>query len=94
MERTKQATTELTKQCKNCKEVKPLTEFYKHPNYVGGYRHKCKKCVCEGAKVARKTIPQVKDKLGEFWNYNINPITGYRSTRYTDTQRLKANKNK
>jgi nitrate/TMAO reductase-like tetraheme cytochrome c subunit len=33
-----------TKQCKTCREEKPLTEFYKNKAYTGGYRPTCKAC--------------------------------------------------
>lgn len=32
------------KKCKDCGELKPLTKYYKHPNYKDGYYNSCKKC--------------------------------------------------
>lgn len=34
----------MTKMCKQCKEVKPLTDFYKDKSFKSGYRANCKPC--------------------------------------------------
>ena len=33
-----------TKKCKECKKTKLISEFSKHCNVKGGYRHQCKTC--------------------------------------------------
>jgi len=47
------------KQCTKCKEVKPLSEFYKHKAGKDGLTSYCKSCIREqvsGADVRRNKI--------------------------------------
>lgn len=39
-----QYTPELSKQCTQCHETKPLREFHRHARNKDGYRHVCKSC--------------------------------------------------
>lgn len=48
------------KQCNKCKEIKPLTEYYKGKNYKGGYRAQCKVCIKEVVDIY---VENNKDKL-------------------------------
>jgi len=52
----------ITKQCKKCGEIKPLSEFYKNKNYNDGYSTKCKKCF---SAYARRRYAANREKLQE-----------------------------
>ncbi len=49
------------KTCKQCKILKPLTEFYKHKFGKDGYLNKCKKCVSATVTANReKNIERIR----------------------------------
>lgn len=37
----------ITKQCRQCSEVKPLDAFSPAPDSRDGYRHICRQCRCD-----------------------------------------------
>jgi hypothetical protein len=45
----------ISKKCFKCKEIKPLTEFYKHPGMKNGHLNKCKACDYKDKIEYRKT---------------------------------------
>lgn len=42
------------KNCFKCGEVKPITEFYKHPKMTDGHLGKCKSCTRADSEIRRK----------------------------------------
>lgn len=51
------------KQCNKCKEIKPLTEYYKGKNYKSGYCAICKHCI---GKKTKKYYQENKLTLKEY----------------------------
>ncbi len=45
------------KTCRICKESKKLNEFSLASGNLGGYNHRCKRCVADHAKIYYKTLP-------------------------------------
>ena len=43
----------LSKQCNKCKQIKPITEFYRHHKH--GYQYWCKECSRESSRKSNKT---------------------------------------
>lgn len=46
------------KQCISCGELKPLEEYYSHPQTKDGHLGKCKSCVKQYTKTYRQTNPE------------------------------------
>lgn len=58
-----------TKPCFKCKDTKPLSDFYKHPDTNDGHLGKCKACT-------------KSDALNRYWS-NRERIMAYDRTRHT-----------
>lgn len=43
------------KPCMRCGAIKPLAEFYTHPNMPDGHLNKCKPCTCADVRANRRT---------------------------------------
>lgn len=50
----KRRAQEDTKRCSRCKEIKPVSEFYKSDQWIDGLHVYCKKCVLAYQKAARE----------------------------------------
>lgn len=44
-----------TKKCRKCKNIKPLSEFYKHETSADGLRYDCKECFNKRTAIYQKT---------------------------------------
>ena len=68
-----------TKQCKKCKEIKPITEFGKHKITKDGLRTICKLCNSNYSKQYYKTNINLDKK---YYNDNNNKIKQKRKEKY------------
>ena len=66
-----------SKKCFKCNTVKPLEDFYKHPQMPDGYVNKCKECNKNDVTANR--------------NKNIEKYRAYDRARSKDPKRVKAN---
>lgn len=64
------------KQCKDCKEVKPVSDFYSHPKTADGYLPNCKPCHSRRVKENRAR--------------NSDRYREYEKARASDPQRVAA----
>ena len=67
---------DTSKECFKCKTIKPLEEFYKHPNMADGHVNKCKECNKNDATSHR--------------NKNIEKVREYDRARGKNPERIKA----
>lgn len=51
---------EATKRCMKCGEVKPLSEFYRHPEMKDGHLNKCKDCTKRDVAERRSNNPEAE----------------------------------
>ena len=66
-----------SKECFKCNTVKPLEDFYKHPQMPDGHVNKCKECNKNDVTANR--------------NKNIERVRAYDRARGKDPSRIKAN---
>lgn len=69
--------TRFEKQCFKCSTIKPLSEFYKHPQMADGHVNKCKECN--------------KNDVTSNRNKNIERVRAYDRARGKESKRIKAN---
>jgi hypothetical protein len=67
---------DISKECFKCKTIKPLEEFYKHPNMADGHVNKCKECN--------------KNDVTAHRNKNIEKFREYDRARGKIPERIKA----
>ena len=60
------------KQCSKCKEIKSVSEFWKHRGHTDGLASNCKTCVYTTNRKWQKNNPEKCKKYGEKWIKN-NP---------------------
>jgi hypothetical protein len=65
----------LTKQCFKCKTIKPLEDFYKHPQMADGRVNKCKECN--------------KNDVTSHRNKNLEKVRAYDRERNKISKRIK-----
>lgn len=51
----------MSKTCKWCGQLKPLSEFYRDGGMKDGHVNKCKACYCGGVKAHRRSNPHVQE---------------------------------
>jgi hypothetical protein len=51
------------RECTNCKEIKPITEYHKHPSSNGHIRRECKVCVNQKNRIKLQGIYNDPEKL-------------------------------
>lgn len=59
----------MEKVCRCCAQIKPISEFYKHPKMADGHLNKCKDCQKANTKAARDRRP---DYYREYDNKRAN----------------------
>ncbi len=65
------AKTVITKNCSACKQIKPLSEFYKHSGTNDGYQNYCKVCGLEYGKKHSQTESRKTYQKGYIKEYRI-----------------------
>lgn len=81
----------MTKQCSECNEAKPVTEFFKDKGFKDGYYSKCKSCKTKNTLVWRA---KNKDKYNEYMrghhkkNYQRNRLYRYNISQKEHGQML------
>jgi hypothetical protein len=50
-----------TKRCRECRELKPIEQFYKHKQMADGHLNKCKNCVCSRIRAYRRNNDSVRE---------------------------------
>jgi len=60
-----------TKQCKRCKEIKPIDDFYRVDDYADGHIKLCSVCTRADQKKWRDAHPGVSRKNWLMYSYNM-----------------------
>ena len=70
-----------TKYCPKCKEIKPVSEFYRHRNHKDGYDSQCKKC---HLKYYKKYYSAIHGYLRNVWNNMLRRCKNPKHKKYKD----------
>lgn len=78
-----------TKACTKCKEVKPVSEFYKRKDAKDGLNSQCKKCVCERSRRYQEANKErVAERRRRYYEANKEKIAE-KGLRYRENNKEK-----
>jgi len=73
----------MTKICSKCKQLKEINEFYKHKEYLGGYRSQCKDCSRKGNELYRQIHKEeIKKYMKKYQKTNKKQLRNFKNKYY------------
>jgi len=75
--------TESNKICSKCGELKPLSEFYKHPTIENAFRGQCKKCMYDYYEKYRLETGKQSDLFKKCYYENVRRYQDVNHARKT-----------
>lgn len=69
----------MEKTCKECKTVKPITDYYKNKKIKSGYESKCKKCICKRSNIYYyENLEDCKEAMKKWASENKEYVSSYK----------------